>query len=368
MSTHIYRTEKSQIKYQGHYDKLIARAQLRADNRNLANTILGYCEKHHIIPYCVGGTDTFDNYVYLTPEEHYIAHQLLVFIYPNNRGILNACILMCTDKTGNRVNNKLFGWLKRQFSEVQKSENKHNSERVRKQSETMSGRSKETHAGVAAQSQKMTGRRKETHEGLARRSEKIRKINDEQRKLIVDLKNSGISNKEILRIMRTDYNLDIKYSTISSVYQRDNTLVIPPKIKKIKEIKPPKKGRTKETHPGIARQAEKMTGRTKENHEGVARMAMKQTGKTKENNAGVARQSAKLTGRNKNNHEGVAAAAESKNRISLSLRTELFQRHLNGELTKNLFIEIEPLQIPKVTYQYLLYLFRRMKKELKQSQ
>ena len=38
----------------------------------------GYAEKHHIIPKCLGGTDSKDNLVSLTAREHFVCHQLLV--------------------------------------------------------------------------------------------------------------------------------------------------------------------------------------------------------------------------------------------------------------------------------------------------
>ena len=50
----------------------------RASNRLLD----GYKERHHIIPRCLGGNNTKENLVDLTPEEHYIAHLLLIKIYP----------------------------------------------------------------------------------------------------------------------------------------------------------------------------------------------------------------------------------------------------------------------------------------------
>lgn len=40
-----------------------------------------YCECHHIIPKCMGGTDNKENLVNLTPREHFIAHLLLARIY-----------------------------------------------------------------------------------------------------------------------------------------------------------------------------------------------------------------------------------------------------------------------------------------------
>jgi len=88
--------------YKKHYNLLIE----RAENRKLE----GYSEKHHIIPRCMGGTDEKDNIVCLTPEEHFVAHQLLVKMYPDNNSLVYAAQMMTVGK--NR-SNKLYGWLKR---------------------------------------------------------------------------------------------------------------------------------------------------------------------------------------------------------------------------------------------------------------
>ena len=64
------------MNYEKHYNLLIERAKTRV--------IKGYTEKHHIIPKCMGGTDDASNISILTPEEHYIAHLLLVKMYPSN--------------------------------------------------------------------------------------------------------------------------------------------------------------------------------------------------------------------------------------------------------------------------------------------
>jgi len=74
-----------------------------------------YTENHHVIPRCLGGPDTKNNLVRLTPEEHYVAHQLLVKIYPDNNALVNAAVMM----VAGRSNNKLYGWLKRRFSKTQ---------------------------------------------------------------------------------------------------------------------------------------------------------------------------------------------------------------------------------------------------------
>lgn len=77
-----------------------------------------YTELHHIIPTCIGGKNSKDNIVALTPEEHYVAHQLLVKIYPYERNILKACHIMCNSNAKVKRNNKLYGWIRRKLSKA----------------------------------------------------------------------------------------------------------------------------------------------------------------------------------------------------------------------------------------------------------
>lgn len=76
----------------------------------------GYKEKHHIVPKCVGGDDNPDNLVELTPEEHYVAHLLLIKIYPKNRLLIHAAVMMTVSGKDHCRNNKLYGWLRRKHS------------------------------------------------------------------------------------------------------------------------------------------------------------------------------------------------------------------------------------------------------------
>ena len=99
------------MNYQKHYDALIERARHR--------TISGYSEQHHVVPKCLGGDDSVDNLVRLTAEEHYVAHQLLVKIHPDNSKLIYAACLMSHSPIGERINNKMFGWLKRKLSKLQ---------------------------------------------------------------------------------------------------------------------------------------------------------------------------------------------------------------------------------------------------------
>lgn len=58
-----------QNKYTRIYNKIISRA--------ITRTIVGYQEKHHIIPQSLGGSNAKENIVRLTAREHFICHWLL---------------------------------------------------------------------------------------------------------------------------------------------------------------------------------------------------------------------------------------------------------------------------------------------------
>lgn len=96
------------MEYTKHYESLIAKARARVTNP------VEYYERHHVLPKCLGGDDSSDNLVDLTPEEHYTAHLLLVKIYPKNHSLVLAASMM----TVNRCNNKRYGWLKRKHAAV----------------------------------------------------------------------------------------------------------------------------------------------------------------------------------------------------------------------------------------------------------
>jgi len=101
------------MNYQKHYDSLVQRASKR--------TLEGYVEKHHTMPKCMGGADEISNIVELTAEEHFVAHQLLVKIYPDNRKLVYA--LICMSGKGNSYhlrNNKAYAWIRQKCSMAQK--------------------------------------------------------------------------------------------------------------------------------------------------------------------------------------------------------------------------------------------------------
>jgi len=96
--------------YKRHYDLLIERARTRQ--------LTGYVERHHTVPRCMGGTDDKSNLVELTPEEHYVAHQLLVKMYPDNDSLVYAANKMTVSSKTVKRNNKRYGWLKRRYQRI----------------------------------------------------------------------------------------------------------------------------------------------------------------------------------------------------------------------------------------------------------
>jgi hypothetical protein len=92
------------MNYSKHYKQLIERSKDRI--------ILGYSEKHHILPRCLGGSDDIANLAVLTAEEHFVAHQLLCKMYPGNYRLTMAAAMMCAS----RPTNKYYSWLRKKHA------------------------------------------------------------------------------------------------------------------------------------------------------------------------------------------------------------------------------------------------------------
>lgn len=71
-------------KYSLWYKNIILNAKWRADTKAAAKLILGYVEAHHIHPKCLGGSNAKENFAFLTGREHFVCHQLLSKIFPDN--------------------------------------------------------------------------------------------------------------------------------------------------------------------------------------------------------------------------------------------------------------------------------------------
>lgn len=92
--------------YKGIYWRLVNMARDRA-------VPSGYTERHHVIPKCVGGTDSHENIVRFLPREHFLAHQLLVKMYPKSRGLSWAVFLMSKRAGMLGSKSRVYAWLKR---------------------------------------------------------------------------------------------------------------------------------------------------------------------------------------------------------------------------------------------------------------
>jgi hypothetical protein len=88
-----------------------------------------FYEKHHIIPKCLGGSNTKINLILLTPREYYIAHLLLTQMYEGKEKakICYALIMMCCVNNSQKriVSSKQYELAKKLVSENCKGENAH---------------------------------------------------------------------------------------------------------------------------------------------------------------------------------------------------------------------------------------------------
>ena len=88
-----------------------------------SNPFIGYTELHHILPKCLfpeynNLKEHSWNGVRLTAREHFICHQILIKLYPNNYGLIHAAHMMSNSK---RYGSKKYSWLKEKHIEYSKS-------------------------------------------------------------------------------------------------------------------------------------------------------------------------------------------------------------------------------------------------------
>lgn len=87
------------------YYEIIHTANLRAPgtlSRRHAKIIVGYVERHHIIPKSLGGLDNSDNLVWLTANEHLEVHLLLVKMVEDKESLRKmhaAAVRMCNPQS-----------------------------------------------------------------------------------------------------------------------------------------------------------------------------------------------------------------------------------------------------------------------------
>lgn len=94
------------------------------ENRK-SNPIMGYVERHHIIPRSIGGSDASENIVKLSAREHFICHLLLTKIHkglPSYYKMLRAFVMMLwckRDYQERYVSSKTYENLRKEFAKAQ---------------------------------------------------------------------------------------------------------------------------------------------------------------------------------------------------------------------------------------------------------
>ena len=109
------------MNYKRIYDDLMTKA--RSENRVKGGST--YYEAHHIVPKCMGGKGTIKqwenhpNIILLTAKEHFVAHKLLVEIYPNETGLIYAYFLFVNGtNSNNHGKNKYYTIGAREYERV----------------------------------------------------------------------------------------------------------------------------------------------------------------------------------------------------------------------------------------------------------
>lgn len=95
------------MNYKKTYNDLIERAKTRETDP------MEYYENHHIVPKCVGGSNNRNNMVLLTAREHFLAHWLLVKMFPDNFKLSFAFNAFCQNNRGNRPVSRLYEYARK---------------------------------------------------------------------------------------------------------------------------------------------------------------------------------------------------------------------------------------------------------------
>jgi len=254
------------MNYQKIYNSLIERGKTRGLNKKKLDY---YTEQHHILPKCMNGDNNKDNLVLLTAEEHFVAHQLLVKIYPNNENLIFACQLMTIaipEIREYRSKNKFYSWIKNKSAfftsrrlkgrtvrndpwrkkvfEQLTGRTKETHQYIQDISDKLTGRTKETCPGVAIRTEQLTGRTKETHQyiqdisdkltgrtketcpGVAIRTEKNNILPVEIRLLLVKKRDEGMTLSEIYEWLSKELNYKLAYSSVGKIYHRTKKEIV----------------------------------------------------------------------------------------------------------------------------------------------
>jgi len=91
------------VNYRRIYSQIVERAKTRPRPDC-------YCERHHVVPKSMGGTDATENIVVLTAREHYLAHWLLFKIHRTREMAFAWHRMTCGKKSVQRYSSKTFAY------------------------------------------------------------------------------------------------------------------------------------------------------------------------------------------------------------------------------------------------------------------
>jgi hypothetical protein len=194
------------MNYQHHYNLLITKGRTRGTSRAAVKEEMGYIEGHHIIPKCMGGDNSKDNIVFLTGREHFVAHQLLVKLFPEVFTLALAANFLAQDRRGGRHSSRSYEWVKKLAAEAT--------------SKARKNKTKFNDLGMAKSAASRLGQKKETHTFLLERAAAYTKLTTEQIAMVVQWKQLGKSNTEIKNYIREIFEIEIAISTVSGIYRR----------------------------------------------------------------------------------------------------------------------------------------------------
>jgi hypothetical protein len=185
----------------------------------------GFCELHHIIPKCLGGTNETENLILVPSRAHFILHALLHKSYPENKKIAHAFSMMTVNNKHQKRNfsSRLYELSKKARSEALTGVSRPEwvREKLRKpKSTTINYKKPKTKEHSRNISKALTGKKKtkdhiqnlkiSCREYQEKRKCQTREKIDYYRKLFQE---SGLSRKQFLSLHGINYSTGKKYLT-----------------------------------------------------------------------------------------------------------------------------------------------------------
>lgn len=114
-------------KYHNKYEKIYFDIINKYKKLDLKKSNNIYLETHHIIPKCLGGSDSLDNRVNLPPREHFICHRLLTK-FNRNPKLIFAIHMFCNQNNrfgrNIKISSRLYSYIRKIYAADMSMQNK----------------------------------------------------------------------------------------------------------------------------------------------------------------------------------------------------------------------------------------------------